>query len=150
MKVCILRGKWKEGKNEWQYNTIQYNKDTLLIFKNGKFYNCYKDDAIIINYLFGYKILKDEKSGFPENSLTKVTTTLEDKKINYQIIFKDYNPITKKYDKLNNYHKILKKALEYNEIQIRVRRLQEKIDEITDLDLLEKIIGVLEDELQRR
>jgi len=94
-------------------NTIQYNtnKDTLLIFKNGKFYNSYKDDAIILNYLFGYKILKDDKSGFPETAFQKVINTLEDKKIDYQVIFKDYNPISKKYSNFNNYHKILNQAL---------------------------------------
>ena len=59
----ILRGYRKGVKHGGQYN-----KDCLLIFKNGKFYNAYKDDAIIFNYLFGYKILKDDKSGFPESA----------------------------------------------------------------------------------
>lgn len=55
-----------------QYNTIQYNKDYLLIFKNGKFYNVYNDDAFIFHYLFNYKILKDDKSGFLETDLLKL------------------------------------------------------------------------------
>lgn len=70
-------------------NTIQYNKDYLLIFKNGKFYNVYNDDAFIFHYLFNYKILKDDKSGFPETGLVKVINTLDNEKINYQIIYKD-------------------------------------------------------------
>ena len=53
-------------------NTIQYNKDYLLIFKNGKFYNVYNDDAFIFHYLFNYKILKDDKSGFLETDLLKL------------------------------------------------------------------------------
>ena len=58
----------------------QYNKDLLLIFKSGRFYNTYGDDSIILNYLFGYKIIKENKVGFPINSLVKVLNTLEDKK----------------------------------------------------------------------
>ena len=86
--------------------------------------------------MFGYKIIKDEKSGFPESALTKVLNTLEQKKINYQIISKDYNPIIKKYDKLNSYNKILDKAIKYSNIQLRVQRIQERINEITDLEKL--------------
>ena len=33
------------------------NEKTLQLYKIGKFYNIYGDDAIILNYLFGYKIL---------------------------------------------------------------------------------------------
>ena len=44
-------------------------KDTLVLIKNGKFYNAYKDDAIIMSYLFGYKINKDNKCAFPEKCL---------------------------------------------------------------------------------
>ena len=123
---------------------MKENKDCLLIFKNGRFYNGYKDDAIILSYLFGYKILKDEKCGFPETVITKVINTLEGKKIDYQIITKDSNPVSKKYGKLNNYQKILKKSLEYQEIKDRVKRIQDKINDITDLDTLENILGVIE------
>lgn len=89
-----------KGRKLWtQHNTTQSltsDKNFLLIFKNGKFYNVYNDDAFIFYYLFGYKILKDDKVGFPESGLVKVLNTIEDKKINYQIIYKDRNPIVKK------------------------------------------------------
>ena len=52
--------------------TIQYNKDYLLIFKNGKFYNVYNDDAFIFHYLFNYKIFKDDKSVFSKTGFIKV------------------------------------------------------------------------------
>ena len=126
---------------------MKENKDCLIIFKNGKFYNCYKDDAIIISYLFDYKIVKNDKCGFPESILNKVIMELDSKKIDYQIISKDSNPLGKRYDNLNNYHKILKSALEYIEIKDRIKRIQEKINEITDINTLEKILGVLENEL---
>lgn len=135
--------------NNTANNLQSETKDTLIMIKNGRFYNAYKDDAIILNYLFGYKVLKDQKAGFPETVLNKVINTLEDKKINYQIITKDYNPKIKKYDNLNNYKKVLEKALGFSKVQDRVVRLQEEINNITDLDLLERVIKAMEDELQR-
>jgi len=128
----------------------QQIKDTLLIFKNGTFYNTYKDDAIILNYLFGYKILKDDKAGFPETSFTKVINELENRKINYQVITKDTNPIIKKFGNLNTYLKILNKSLEFINIKDRVNRIQEKLNNVTSVETLEKILKVLENELQWR
>ena len=134
--------------NSAAFDLVNPTKNILLIFKNGTFYNAYKDDAIILNYLFGYKILKDNKAGFPENSFTKVINELENKKIDYQVITKDTNPIIKKYGNLNAYFKTLNKALEYIKIKDRVNRIQEKLNEVTNVETLEKILKVLENELQ--
>lgn len=143
-----------KGRKLWtQHNTTQSltsDKNFLLIFKNGKFYNVYNDDAFIFYYLFGYKILKDDKVGFPESGLVKVLNTIEDKKINYQIIYKDRNPIVKKYDKLNNYHKILGIAINYLEVRDKVTRLKNIIDEIDDYETLERLIEVINNELKGR
>lgn len=127
----------------------ELNKDkTLQLYKIGKFYNIYGDGAIILNYLFGYKILIDGKVGFPESALIKVINTIEDKKIDYQIINKDGNDVIKKYGNFNNYNKILKQALEYRNIKSRIERIQELINNVNDVTILERIIGVVEDELQ--
>ena len=127
----------------------ELNKDkTLQLYKIGKFYNIYGDGAIILNYLFGYKILIDGKVGFSESALIKVINTIEDKKIDYQIINKDGNDVIKKYGNFNNYNKILKQALEYRNIKSRIERIQELINNISDITILERIIGVIENELQ--
>ena len=127
----------------------ELNKDkTLQLYKIGKFYNIYGDGAIILNYLFGYKILIDGKVGFPESALIKVINTIEDKKIDYQIINKDGNDVIKKYGNFNSYNKILKQALEYRNIKSRVEHSQELINNVSDITILEKIIGVIEEELQ--
>lgn len=129
----------------------ELNKDkTLQLYKIGKFYNIYGDDAIILNYLFGYKILIDGKVGFSESALIKVINTIEDKKIDYQIINKDGNDVIKKYGNFNSYNKILKQALEYRNIKSRIERIQELINNVNDITILERIIGVIEDELQWR
>ena len=78
----------------------------MLCFKSGTFYNCYNKDATILHYLFVYKIIKNNQFWFPINALNKVTNKLEEKKINYQIITKDANPIIKDYKKRNNYNYI--------------------------------------------
>lgn len=127
----------------------ELNKDkTLQLYKIGKFYNIYGDGAIILNYLFGYKILIDGKVCFPESALIKVINTIEDKKIDYQIINKDGNDVIKKYGNFNNYNKVLKQALEYRGIKSRVEHIQELINNVSDITILEKIIGVIEEELQ--
>ena len=136
-----------QHNNARKINELNKEK-TLQLYKIGKFYNIYGDDAIILNYLFGYKILIDGKVGFPESALIKVINTIEDKKIDYQIINKDGNDVIKKYGNFNSYNKILKQALEYRNIKSRIERIQELINNISDITILERIIGVIEDELQ--
>ena len=47
-------------------------KKYLILYQNSKkFYNVYKDDAYILDYLFGYKVLDKRKSGFSDSAITK-------------------------------------------------------------------------------
>ena len=100
--------------------------------------------------MFGYRILSEGKTVFPDSSLVKVLNTLEDKKISYTIISNRENPITKSYDNLNNYHKILNKAYEYQDIKVRINRIYDKISSITYVEVLDSILKKLEDELFER
>ena len=137
-----------QHNNVIKKNNKTNDVDIIQLYKIGKFYNIYGDDAIILNYLFGYKILIDGKVGFPETALNKVINTLEDKKISYRIINKNESDIFKNYGNLNCYKKILKYSLEYKDIKTRVERIQELINNVSDITILEKIIGVIENELQ--
>ena len=48
-------------------------KKYLKLYKNGKFYNAFGDDGIIIHYLLGYKYLEYKNSvGFPVSAYNKV------------------------------------------------------------------------------
>ena len=61
-------------------------KDYLIFIKgSGKFYNLYNDDALIINYLLNYKIIKNNTCGFPECALNKVINEIEKVKISYVV-----------------------------------------------------------------
>ncbi len=119
-------------------------KKYLIIYKNsGKFYNVYKDDAYILNYLFGYKVLDKRKSGFPDSAITKVTNMLEEKKISYQIIYDDKDPFVKNYRNLNCYEEYMKKAMNKIDIKERMEVLENKIKAL-DNEKLEKVIEAIE------
>ena len=80
-------------------------KDILVLYKNaGKFYSAIGNDAIILNFLFNYKIIKD-KIGFPDNALNEVLKVLKENNISYQIVYNDRNPIIE-YFELNAYDEI--------------------------------------------
>ena len=84
-------------------------KDYLIFIKgSGKFYNLYNDDALIINYLLNYKIIKNNTCGFPECALNKVINEIEKVKISY-VVQEMGNIIERKnYKKLNKYYETLK------------------------------------------
>ena len=49
------------------------NKNYIVFYKNNfKFITVYGKDAIIMNYLFGYKIIDNNKVGFPNTTLDKI------------------------------------------------------------------------------
>ena len=53
-------------------------KNIITIRKEGLFYSVFDDDALIFNYLFGYKIINN-RCGFPENAFNKVVNILYEK-----------------------------------------------------------------------
>ena len=73
-------------------------KQYLEIFKNNScFYHAYGIDTYIINLIFNYKVLPNNKCGFPESVYEKVIEKIEDLKISYQIIYNDRKPKIKNY-----------------------------------------------------
>ena len=103
-------------------------KKYLVIRKNkGKFCTVYGDDANIISSLFGYKILNNNKVGFPESVLNKIINTLEDKKISYMVIYIDKDPLVKDFKKLNNYEVYKNKAIKKLDYIDKVNKIIDKI-----------------------
>ena len=86
--------------------------DYIVLFKIGTFYEVYNKDAIIISYLFKYKLknltFSDKSCGFPIVSINKVRYLLENKNINYIMLDKSHN--YEEEDKIN-----FKKKNKYNE-----------------------------------
>jgi hypothetical protein len=116
----------------------------IEIRKVGLFYHVFGDDAKILHFLFGYQI-RDNRCGFPLNALNKVTNTLEDKKINYEVTGE------KKQDfkNLNKYNKYLGKAQDKLEINERLNKILKKLNDMDKdrlYDLLARFEGLLNEE----
>ena len=85
-------------------------KNCVILYKSGKFYNAFGDNGIIIHNLLGYKFVSYKNSaGFPESAISKVKAVLEKEKLSYVIyeknIFIEVYKVIKK-----NYNRILKES----------------------------------------
>lgn len=114
---------------------------SIVLRKTGGFYQAFDDDALIISYLFNYKIT-NYRSGFPINTLNKVINTLEERKINYLIKGEEEN--FKIFKKENNYSKYLDKAKTKDIIDKRVNNILEKLNNLEQEKLL-KILTAIEE-----
>ena len=118
-------------------------KRFLTIRKNALFYDVYDDDAIILNYLLGYKNING-RVGFPINAISKVTNILEDKKINYKIIGEQEE--VKDFKNLNQYLNILAKAANKIEVNNKINKILDKLktfDEGSLYEILDKIESIV-------
>ena len=116
---------------------------SLCIREGNLFCYAFDDDAIILNYLFGYK-LKNQQVGFPKNSLEKISSILEDKSINYKIIGETE---TEKSFEKNEYENILQEA----QTKIETNKMMGEINELLancDKEKLQKIIKVIKKEIK--
>ena len=63
-------------------------KSSVILIKEGIFYRTYNDDSVIMNYIFGYKLV-DNYVGFSNNSYNKVLDKLREIGIGFVVIDKD-------------------------------------------------------------
>jgi hypothetical protein len=119
------------------------NKNSIILRKsNGKFIIAYGMDAIILNYLFGYKIVENKKVVFPNTSLDKVTNKLDELNISYQIISIDSNPIVKDFASNNKYKEIYNSSMEKISFNQKLDMIIEKIKE-ADSEKIDELIEVI-------
>lgn len=114
------------------------NKKSILIRKVGLFYNVFDNDALIINYLFDYKIINN-RCGFPINAIEKVKNTLSDKKVNYII---DDEMVD--FKKENKYMFYLTKAIDKNRLYEFINEMKNKIECLDEEDMLDLISKIKE------
>lgn len=131
-----------------------HSKDIVFI-KLGKFYYCYGKDAYIISYFFEYKLNLIENTiyscGFPSQSLNKILSKLEYKKINYVIVDRrnNYEVLEKEnYKNLNSYDKYYEKAKEEIGIKLRIQKISSYLLENSDKDNIKGLLLELEKMLQ--
>lgn len=121
----------------------------MLIVEDGLFYRAYGDDAIILNYFFGYKITKDNIVSFPEKAYSKVKNMLIGKGISLQINSKDNRLLLICLVKGNNYFKYLDIALENYNLNTRIENIVSKIKDLNQ-NKLNNLLSLIEDYLNDR
>lgn len=136
-------------------NIKQIHEKDIVLFKIGKFYYCYGKDAYIISYFFEYKLNLIENNiyscGFPSQSLNKVISKLEDKKINYVIVDRRNNydiEENENYKNLNSYDKYFEKAKEEIGIKIRIQKINNYLLENINKKDIRNLIILLEKDIQ--
>lgn len=109
--------------------------------KKKDFYYVYGDSIYIMNYLFKYKIIDNEKVGFPISSLSKVLNTLDKYYINYKV-----DNTVKNYGSKNRYHEYLIKEIKNKELNDKIGILESKLLNLSN-DKIDKLIEYIENEL---
>lgn len=132
-----------------------HNKDIVFV-KLGKFYYCYGKDSYIISFFFGYKLNLVENTiyscGFPSQSLNKIISKLENKKINYVIVDRRNNyEIEQKEDfkNLNTYDKYYEKAKEEIGTKLRIQKINTYLLENIDKNNIKELIVNIEELLKK-
>ena len=119
-------------------------KNILVLYKNnGKFYNAVGIDAYILNYLFDYKVLKNDRCGFPDNAIDNVKSKLNSTMISYQIVYSDRNPLIVDFKGKNKYKEYAIIAKNNSVIKNRINNIMAKIENL-DEDELDTILGKIE------
>lgn len=104
--------------------------------------------------MFDYKLLptdktaKNYKCGFPDVSFNKVINALEDKKISYQVIYNDKNPLIKDFKNKSRYNEFRIAAIKKQDIKTKMDLLVSKISSIDDIDKLTMIMEKIEECLE--
>ena len=119
------------------------NNRSIVIRKTGGFYQVFDNDALIISYLFNYKII-NFKCGFPLIAINKVINTLEEKKINF--IIKDEEEIVKNFKNKNTYSKYLEKARVKDNINNRIKSILDKLNDL-DTKKMNEVLSAIEEVL---
>lgn len=124
---------------------VRIKKEVIELRKSGKFYNSFGDDAIILHYLTGYKIVHEKGGvGFPETAYNKVINLLDDEEVSYIVYEKDNIIEEKDFKKLNSYKSLLKKGLKDLEIEVRFEKIFKKIKTLNAKEL-DHILDLIED-----
>jgi len=121
------------------YDTYKSNfENYIILIRNGNFFVCLNDDAMVMNEIFKYKMNESTnfiKVGFPATSLNRIRQVLINRNVNY--IVYDKVIIDKQKFKNNCYRDYLRP---YTSYEIYLNRIK-MIDEILKNNLAHKDIS---------
>jgi len=124
---------------------VSIKKELIELRKSGKFYNSFGDDAIILHYLLGYKIVAEKGGvGFPETAYNKVINTLDEEEVSYIVYEKENILEEKNFKKLNSYKSLLKKGIQELSVEERFKNIEKRIKELNGKEL-DHILTLIED-----
>lgn len=131
------------GENRKE-KVVIIKKDFIELRKSGKFYNSFGEDAIILHYLLGYKIVAEKGGiGFPETAYNKVINILENEKISYKVYEKDIITEDKNYKKLNTYKSTLKKGISELSLEERFSKIEKRLKKMNNKEL-DHVLEIIE------
>ena len=117
--------------------------NNIIVFRrSGGFYICFDNDAIIMNYLCNYKI-SNGKVGFPVNTINKVINILDSNSINYVIKDNTEDKEKKIFGKKNKYKYYLEKEIDKIDIDKRMNRIMNKINNLS-MNKLNSLLDIIE------
>lgn len=115
-------------------NVLEMMEGKRIVFrKNGNFYRCYDDDALIVAYLFDYRIVSGSV-GFPQVTMEKIKRKLEQCEIDY--VFKD------------NMQEMCEKSFEDNQYDVYVEKGRDRYRKLCLIDdISKKLLTLNEDKI---
>lgn len=130
----------------------EMHPESLCLYKVGTFYHAYGRDAVVMSFLFNYKIKElgqnHKECGFPIGAVNKVTAKLQNSQLNYLLIDRrnNYDVDEKEdYKENNKYGKIYEKAKKYVNCKKRIDNINQYLEENIDKDNITKILAKMEE-----
>jgi len=131
-------------KNKYEIYKIEF-KEYVLLFKQGNFFICINNDAIVMNKIFNYKIVDTHnfiKTGFPISTLGKVESELTKQCVNYVIIHDKINSKIK--FKNNTYLSFLDSNIMMNSYLDRINTITKILKDNVNKEEFEEILNKIE------
>ncbi len=132
--VIRLGNDINEYNKEGEY--INMTSEKAIVFrKNGNFYRSFDEDAVMMSYLFDYK-LTNASIGFPLSGLSKVSKTLREKGINF-IVKDKFQVVTSEEFVVNNYSTYMDESMKMFKMRKNIERMNEKMKSLSEMDILD-------------
>ncbi len=135
MCVCVLYYIYGDNMRLIEINKklrSEY-KNTVILMKYGNFYRCFYNNAIVVGYLFNYR-LHNNKVGFPVNIIKSIECRLDEYSIDYLIYNSDHD-IKYIYHEINNYNKYLILGNSKYNLDNYILNINNKVKDILDSDI---------------
>ena len=130
----------------------EIHPDSLCLYKVGTFYHAFGRDAVVLSYIFNYKIKElsqtHKECGFPIGAVNKVTAKLQNSQLNYLLIDRRNNydvDEQEDYKENNKYCNIYEKAKKYVNCKKRIDNIYQYLEENMETDNITKTIAKIED-----